>query len=55
MQSFTLPLTGHTVATQRVGNDIEFVTRNLSGDVISSVRHSFAESVPLIKRMARFA
>lgn len=54
MQTFPLP-TGHTVTTQRVGNLIEFVTRGAAGDVISSVTHSFAESVPLIKRMARFA
>jgi hypothetical protein len=54
MKTFTLP-TGHKVTTQRVGNVIEFVTSGPAGDVISSVRHSFAESVPLIKRMAHFA
>jgi len=51
MQTFTLP-TGHTVSTQRVGANVEFVTRNTDGDVISTVQHSFAESVPLLKRLA---
>lgn len=51
MQTFTLP-TGHTVTTQRVGSNVEFVTANDDGDVISTVQHSFAESVPLIKRLA---
>ncbi|WP_327253188.1 hypothetical protein [Streptomyces sp. NBC_01244] len=50
MQSFRLR-TGHKVTAQRVDNDIEFVTYGRNGDVISSVRHSFAESVPLIRRM----
>lgn len=54
MRTFNLP-TGHTVTTRRAGNAVEFVTRGTSGDVISSVRHSFAESVPLIKRMMRTA
>ncbi|WP_433858213.1 hypothetical protein [Streptomyces kronopolitis] len=43
---------GHKVTTQRVGNDVEFVTSNPEGGVISTVRHSFAESVPLIKSLA---
>lgn len=51
MQTFTLP-TGHTVTTQRVGNNVEFVTSNATGNVISTVQHSFAEAVPLIKRLA---
>lgn len=51
MQTFKL-LSGHTVTTQRVGANIEFVTNNPEGDVISTVQHSFAESVPLIKRLA---
>lgn len=51
VQTFTLP-TGHKVTTQRVGANVEFVTANADGDVISTVQHSFAESVPLIKRLA---
>lgn len=51
MQRFTLP-TGHTVTTQRVGNSVEFVTTGTDGNVISTVQHTFAEAVPLIKRMA---
>ncbi|QAX93292.1 hypothetical protein HOV11_gp36 [Streptomyces phage Vash] len=55
MQTFRLP-TGHVVTTQRVpgASLIEFTTRR-DNDVISTVRHTFAESVPLIKRMACFA
>ncbi|MFE9026203.1 hypothetical protein ACFYOA_08065 [Streptomyces iakyrus] len=51
MQNFRLP-TGHRVTTQRVGNEIEFVTYGQTGDAIATVRHSFAASVPLIRRMA---
>ncbi|CAD80136.1 gp13 [Streptomyces phage phiBT1] len=51
MRTFRLP-TGHTVSTQRHGATVEFVTRNAEGSVISTVRHSFAESVPLLKRLA---
>ncbi|AFU62228.1 hypothetical protein TG1_33 [Streptomyces phage TG1] len=51
MQTFTLP-TGHSVTTQRVGANVEFVTRNAEGGVISTVQHSFAEAVPLLKSLA---
>lgn len=53
MQTFKLP-TGHVVTTERVPGaaEIQFTTRNGEGDVISTVNHSFAESVPLIRRMA---
>lgn len=50
MQTFKL-FTGYTVTTQRDGAGVAFVTRNPAGEVISSVTHSFAESVPLIKRL----
>lgn len=50
MQTFKL-FTGYTVTTQRDGEGVAFVTRNPAGEVISSVTHSFAESVPLIKRL----
>lgn len=50
MQTFTLT-NGGKITTQRVGDNIEFVTTNATGDVISTVQHSFAESVPLIKRL----
>lgn len=49
----TFPLTnGARITTQRVGDRIEFVTYGTTGDAISTVQHSFAESVPLIKRLA---
>jgi hypothetical protein len=53
VQTFKLP-TGHVVTTERVPGaaEIQFTTRNGEGDVISTVHHSFAESVPLIRRMA---
>ncbi|QAX94736.1 hypothetical protein HOV12_gp36 [Streptomyces phage Lilbooboo] len=53
MQTFTLR-SGHTVTTQRVAGtaQVEFTTTNPEGDVISTVRHSFSESVPLLKRLA---
>jgi hypothetical protein len=56
VRTFQLP-SGHTVTTQRVPGSarIEFTTTNPEGAVISTVRHSFAESVPLIKRMACFS
>ena len=52
MHTFTLS-TGHTVTTQRVGDKIEFVTANKDGEVISTVYHTFAEAVPLIRRLTR--
>jgi len=51
MRTYTLP-TGHTVTTQRVGERVEFVTSNAKGGVISSVQHTFAEAVPLLKSLA---
>lgn len=53
MQTFKLP-TGLTVTTRRVPRTatIEFTTTNRAGDVISTVHHSFAESVPIIKSLA---
>lgn len=51
MRTFNLP-TGHAVTTQRVGNGVEFVTANAKGDVISSVQHTFAEAVPLLRTLA---
>lgn len=51
MKTFTHP-SGIKITTQRVGNNIEFVTYNLRGEVISSVQRTFAESVPLLKRLA---
>ncbi|WP_274031211.1 hypothetical protein [Streptomyces sp. MMBL 11-1] len=53
MQTFALT-SGHTVNVARSGrrNMIEFVTRNPEGGVISTVRRTFAESVPLIKSLA---
>jgi hypothetical protein len=43
---------GFTVTTQRVGSNVEFVTANADGNVISSVQHSFAEAAPLLKSLA---
>jgi hypothetical protein len=43
--------TGHIVTTRRVGNNIEFVTANAAGEVISSVTHSFTEAVPLLRTL----
>jgi hypothetical protein len=51
MQTFRLP-SGFTITTQRVGHNVEFTTRNADGDVISTVPHSFAESVPLLRKLA---
>ncbi|MFJ8955605.1 hypothetical protein ACIRO1_36495 [Streptomyces sp. NPDC102381] len=53
MRTFALP-TGHTVITKRLPGTpvIEFTTTNRNGDVISTVRHSFAESVPLLRTLA---
>jgi hypothetical protein len=51
MQTYALP-SGHTVTVQRVGHDIEFTTRNADGDVISTVPRTFAESVPLLRKLA---
>ena len=51
MQTFTLT-NGARITTQRVGDNIEFVTYGTAGNVISTVQHSFAESVPLIKSLA---
>jgi hypothetical protein len=51
MQTFKLR-NGATVTTERVENDIEFVTKTAEGGVISTVRLSFAESVPLVKALA---
>jgi hypothetical protein len=51
MQTFTLS-SGFTVTTQRVGQNIEFTTRNADGDVISTVPHSYSESVPLLRKLA---
>lgn len=50
MQTFNLP-NGFKVTTQRVGDRIEFVTANANGDTISSVQHTFAESVPLLRTL----
>lgn len=50
MQTFTLH-NGSTVTTQRVGSGIEFVTANASGEIISSVTHSYAEAVPLLRTL----
>lgn len=51
MQTFKLP-SGHTVSTERKGVDVEFTTRGADGNVISTVQHSFAEAVPLLRKMA---
>ncbi|MGW1859338.1 hypothetical protein [Streptomyces collinus] len=51
MQTFKL-INGFTITAERVGAGIEFVTRNAQGEVTSSVTRGFAESVPLIKRLA---
>lgn len=50
MQTFTLT-NGGKITTQRVGDNIEFVTYAPTGSVISTVQHSFAESVPLIRSL----
>jgi hypothetical protein len=50
MQTFRLA-NGATVTAARQGAGIEFVTRNAQGEVISSVTRTFADSVPLIKRL----
>jgi hypothetical protein len=42
---------GHRVTTQRVGDLIEFVTYGTAGNVISSVKHTHAEAVPLINNL----
>ena len=51
MRTFRLS-SGHTVTTRRNGATVEFVTRNTEGEVIASVNHTFAESVPLLKSLA---
>ena len=53
MRTFTLP-TGHTVTTKRLPGTatVEFTTTGRDGGVISTVRHSFAESVPLLRTLA---
>ncbi|MDX2590964.1 hypothetical protein PV343_01320 [Streptomyces sp. WI03-4A] len=51
VQTFKL-INGFTITAERVGAGIEFVTRNAQGEVTSSVTRGFAESVPLIKRLA---
>lgn len=52
MQTFKLP-TGLTVTTRRVPGTatIEFTTARRDGEVISTVHHSFADAVPLIKSL----
>ncbi|MEG8276375.1 hypothetical protein [Streptomyces sp. AHA2] len=52
MQSQTFQLSDHTVTVSRVGNVLEFTTKNADGDVISTVPRTFAESVPLLKKLA---
>lgn len=42
---------GHTVTTQRVGAGIEFTTRNAEGETISTVQHTYADAVPLIRKL----
>jgi hypothetical protein len=42
---------GYTVTTARTGNAIEFVTRNERGEAVSTVNHSFAEAVPLVRKL----
>lgn len=51
MATYKLP-NGFRVTVQRVGNDMEFTTRNAERDVISTVQHPYAEAVPLIQRMS---
>jgi len=50
MQTFKLA-NGATITAERNGAGIEFVTRNAQGETISSVTRTFADSVPLIKRL----
>jgi hypothetical protein len=51
VRTFTLR-SGHTVTTQNAGTGrVEFITANAAGEVISSVTHSFAESVPLLRNL----
>lgn len=50
-RTFTLR-TGHTVtATRARTGRVEFTTANPQGEVISTVQHSLADSVPLLKRL----
>ncbi|MEU8792191.1 hypothetical protein [Streptomyces sp. NPDC048643] len=42
---------GYRVRTTRMTDGVEFETRNRKGETISSVLHSHAEAVPLIKRL----
>jgi hypothetical protein len=37
----------------RTGFNVEFVTANAEGEVISTVRHSLADAVPLIANLRR--
>jgi hypothetical protein len=43
---------GYRVRTTRVDNGIEFETRNAGQATISTVRHTYAEAVPLIRRLS---
>ncbi|MEU6684410.1 hypothetical protein [Streptomyces sp. NPDC046832] len=52
MKSQTFHLPSHTVTVSRVGNVLEFTTKNDDGDVISTVPRTFAESVPLLRKLA---
>ncbi|MEV8015666.1 hypothetical protein AB0O76_04760 [Streptomyces sp. NPDC086554] len=43
---------GFRIRTARVGNAVEFETKNANGETISTVHRTHAEAVPLLKRLA---